>query len=124
MGANVRGQVTVRQQNDRMLQLTGIQAGTCLMPPGGTTVSGTGSYIDSIVVFPVAITTVGSCLVQLSDQIGVGTVQLFPNLWAPTTTMMNPLQYQIFLGVTSQMGPWRISLAGGVGVTVIGRFEK
>jgi hypothetical protein len=120
---NVRGKVAVTLNNNKLLLVTGNTVGFPLLPPGGTTTGGTGSYIDSILVFSALVTTVGSTAISLADNT-TGTVQIFPSQWAPTTTMMNTLQYQIFLGMTSEFGPWRLTLGGGVNVVAVGRFEK
>ena len=124
MGVQVTGKVSVSGSSDRLVQVSqAANVGTAIMPPGGTTTSGTGSYLDSLLITLNVLTTVGSCQVQLADNLA-GTVTLFPNVVVGTTTLINQTTWQIFIGATSQLGPWRLTTGGNVTVTAIGRFVK
>lgn len=128
MPNTVRGQVSVTVANDRLI---GIVAGTTaapIMPPGGTAGPitnpvGTGDYIDSIILMAVTPNTVGSNAVYLADN-GSGTVQIYGTLIAGSlNTASDSATKQIFLGVTSRNGRWRLSTQAGQFATVIGKFN-
>lgn len=120
----VRGQVAVTQNNEHSIQFTpAANTGTAIMPPGGTTTSGTGSYLDSIIVELAVFTTVGSCVVAIGDG-NTGTVTIFPNVIAGTTTLINQSFWQIFIGRTSRMGPWRLTTGGNCNIVANGTFAK
>lgn len=124
MGANVRGEVRVMQNNLHRVSIVGANAGTVIMPPGGTTTGGTGSYLESLVIIPAVATTVGSCQVLLADFETTGTVIVFPTNIAGTTTQLFPPMTQVFIGGFSKFGPWRLTTGGNVIVTAIGNFQK
>ena len=101
--ANVKGNVSVSTNNANMQFVTN---GTTGVAFGGTA----GAYLDSMIVM--ALTT-GSAAVYLGDG-GGGTVQVFG-----TTAIVDTRQ--IRLGVTSKVGPWRVTTGAGVTATLIGR---
>lgn len=117
----IRGNVTVRSDNQ---QLRAVVAGTTAHPLAGTTTIGTGDYLDSIIVMTQVFGTIGSCAVYLSDGV-TGTVLVHGTLLSGSVS--NPAgdqgTKQIYLGVTSRFGPWRVTTQAGVAVTAIGRFS-
>lgn len=118
---NIQGKVSISTGN---LDLRRVVAGTTGAPLAGTTTIGTGDYIDSIIVM-MQVSGVGSCAVYLADgPAGAGTVQVHGTLLAGTVGAAGDVgTKQIFLGLTSRFGPWRITTQAGVAVTAIGRFS-
>jgi len=122
MATIVRGKVEISQGNCHAL---GVVAGTTahpLLPTGGTTAGGTGSYLSHLIVMQQVFTTVGSCAIYIADNTR-GTVQVHGTVIAGSAGLNADVSQRIIpLGLNSQFGPWRITTQASVSVTAVGKF--
>lgn len=122
MATIIRGQVAVNSNNTSAQMVVAGTTGQILgRSTGSVPVTGTGDYLDTLVIQAVVFTTVGSCAVYISDSY-LGTVQVFGTILAGTTTTIPAGTIVIPLGLTTKFGPWRVTTQAGVQALAIGRF--
>lgn len=119
----VRGEVSISQNNQHFQAVVASTTGHPLIPVGGTTTKGTGSYLSHLIVMQQVFTTVGSCAVDVGDGL-TGTVRVHGNVIAGSAGLNADVSQRVIpLGIVSKFGPWRITTGGNVAVCAVGTFK-